>query len=311
MARNGRRRESTVDEQRAVLHLRRAVAGDEARVREIAAQIWEGHDYTGEAFAAWVSEPGGELVVAQRGDTVVGYAHRKTLVPGYVWFEGIRVDPVYEGGGVAKAITRYLVEAARADGASAIGLSTYIDNAASMHIVERMGFSRVASFVFFEARPDAAVRSLAKRSARCEAIPLPEAIRFVTESRFLSAAAGRVPHGWTFFPFARDPHRALSEGRELLGIRRAGELIALAVVARSLQHDGELAIDFLDGACDGLTELVKHLLFLARPEDVVQAMLPQAGDVHTPALEVFVELGIPSWNDLSPDVFVYERIESR
>lgn len=300
-----------MDERETAVRLRRAVRSDEARVREIAAQIWEGHDYTGEAVAAWLEATDGEVVVALRGEKIVGYAHRKTLVPGYAWLEGIRVDPAHEGGGVAKAITQYFVDAARSEGMGAIGLSTYIDNAASIHIVEKTGFSRVASFVFFEARPDAVVRRAAKRSPRCEPIPLAEAIAFVAGSRFLSVGRGRLPRGWTFYPFVRDPYRALSEGREFFGIRAAGELVCLAVVSRSLQHDGELAIDFVDGEEDATAELIRHVLALARPQDVIQAMIPKSHAEQAPALDLLTDLGFPSWNGLAPDVFVYERLESR
>jgi len=300
-----------VDMEETTLRLRRAVAADEERVREISAKIWEGHDYTGGAFAAWLSEKDGEVIVALRGTQIVGFAHRRMLLPDYAWFDGIRVDPAHKGGGVAKAITRHFMEAARSEGADAIGLSTYIENEASMHIVEQAGFSRVASFVLLEARPDAAARSAARGSNRCEPIPSAEAIPFVSASRFLCTARGHLPHGWTFYPFARDPHLALRQGQELIGIRDCGRLVGLAAISRSLQHDGELAIDFIEAEGEALEELARHVLSLARPGDVVQAVCPKVGDERAPALDVLAELGVPSWNALAPDVFVYERVEPR
>jgi len=289
--------------------LRRAVAADERWIRQISARIWDGHDYTGGVFSAWLSEDDGEVVVAVRDGRVVGYAHRKLILPGYAWFEGIRVDPAYEGGGVARAITRHLVEAARSDGARAMGLSTYIENAASMHIVETMGFSRIASFVFLEARPESDVRSTAQPSGRCQVVAPDEAMAFARGSRFLDASGGRLPRGWTFYPYAPEPRRALVEGHELIGIRDRGRLVALSAIARSLQFDGEMAIDFLEGSDEALEELVRHLLALARPGDVVQAMLPRSDGAEAPALGVLARLGFPSWNGLAPDVFVYERVE--
>ncbi len=280
-------------------------------MREISSQIWGGHDYTAGAFEAWLSDEGGEFVVALRGAQVVGFAHRTTLLPGYAWFEGIRVDSAHEGAGVAKAITRHLVEEALAAGAGTIGLSTYVDNQASMHIAEAMGFSRVASFVFLEAPPDAPARAATRRSHRAEPIPTQEAVAFVCGSQFLRVANGRLPHGWMFYPFARDPRRVLSQGQELIGIRQAGRLVALALVSRSLQHEGELAIDFIEGDAGAAEELARHVLHLVRDGGVVQGMAPRAVAAQAPSLSLLVDLGFRPWNDLAPDVFVYERIAGR
>jgi len=290
---------------RASIVLRRATAADKDRILEISSQIWDGDDYVGTVFDDWLADARGEVAVALIEGEIVGFAHLSYLLPGYAWMEGIRTDPARRNKGAARAINDYLVAQA-ARGADRIGLSTYIDNEASIHIIESSGFTRTASFIYFEAELDAAVRTEGRPSERAAIVSRDEAIEFIRKSEFLAVSNGFLPHGWKFYPFRRDPQASLGWERDLIGIRESGRLAALASVARLPQLDGRLQLNFLDGAAGAVEELTYHVLHLAREARVVEVMVPKNSSREAPCLSVFKHIGFEAWNGFVPDVFVYE-----
>jgi RimJ/RimL family protein N-acetyltransferase len=287
--------------------LRKAVATDKERIAEISSQIWEGDDYVANVFDDWFADPHGEVIVATLDDILIGFARRTYLLPGYAWFEGIRTDPAYRNRGAAKAITRHFLDTVKKENAERIGLSTYIDNEASLHIIAANGFTRVASYVYLEADPDAPVRRVGRPSNRIVEVAPREAIPFINGSDFLQVAHGHFPHGWKFYPFKRDPGAVLAKMRHSFGIRESGRLLGLLCVGRSLRHEGEYTIDFIDGEPEAIEELLVHALHLARDYRVVELMAPKSEGKESPALPILHKLGFESWNDFQADVFVYER----
>ncbi len=287
--------------------LRKAVATDKDRIADISSQIWEGDDYVAGVFDDWLADSHGEVVVATLDDVLIGFARRTYLLPGYAWFEGIRTDPAYHNTGAAKAITRHFLDAVREENAERIGLSTYIDNEASLHIIAANGFTRAASYVYLEAGPDAPVRRTGYPSKRVVEVSSEEAISFIRNSDFLKVAQGHFPHGWKFYPFTRDPGAVLSKMEALIGIREAGHLSGLLCAGQPLRHEGEYTIDFIDGTPEAIEELLVHALHLARDQRVVELMAPKWKTKEAPALPILRKLGFESWNDFEADVFVYER----
>ena len=287
--------------------LRKAVATDKERIADISSQIWEGDDYVASVFDDWLADPQGEVVVATLDEILIGFARRTYLLPGYAWFEGIRTDPAYCNTGAAKAITRHFLDAVREENADRIGLSTYIDNAASLHIIAANGFTRAASYVYLEAGPDAPVRRTGHLSKRVVEVSSEEAIPFIRNSDFLKVAQGHFPHGWKFYPFGRDPRAVVAKMRNLIGVRESGQLIGLLCAGHSLRHEGEYTIDFIDGAPEAIEELLVHALHLAQDYRVVELMAPKWKTKEAPALPILRKLGFESWNDFEADAFVYER----
>src|SRR5664279_4232242 len=90
---------------------------------------------------------GSEVTVADLNGSVIAFGRTVNLAPGYVWLEGIRTAAASQGHGAGKALTEYFIEKATREGAQRIGLSTYVDNLASIHIIEQHRFVRQASFI--------------------------------------------------------------------------------------------------------------------------------------------------------------------
>ncbi|MCD6135398.1 GNAT family N-acetyltransferase [Candidatus Bipolaricaulota bacterium] len=290
-----------------MITLREVTAADKPRITEISSQIWDGEDYVPDVLDDWLADPSGEVIVAIVDGKLISFARRSYLLPGYVWLEGARTDPAYRNSGAAQEISRYFLESARSEGADTIGLSTYIDNEASIHIIEKNGFHKVASYVYLEAGRDAPIRREGQSSSRvCEVTP-EDAISFIRNSKFLRAAHGHFPNGWKFYPFERDPELVLSKMEHVLGIKEEGKLTGLLCLAGSLRRDGECTIAFIDGQSDAVEDLLRHTLHLASAAHHVAIMVPRSNEATPEALPILQQIGFTAWNEFDPDVFVYER----
>ncbi len=290
-----------------MITLRKAIPSDKTRITEISSQIWDGKDYIPEVLNNWLDDPNGEVIVAIADGKLISFARRSYLLSGYAWFEGARTDPAYRNSGVFQEISRYFLDAVRREGADGIGLSTHIDNGASIHIIEKNGFRKVASYVYLEAERSAAVRREGRPSSRVFEVTTEEAIPFIRNSEFLRAAHGHFPHGWKFYPFERDPKLILSKMEHLLGIQESDRLIGLLCVGESLRQEQEFTIDFVDGRVGTVEELLRHAIHLAAEYRVVEMMVPKDEAAQAPAIPILERMGFAAWNEFIPDVFLYER----
>ncbi len=99
---------------------------------------------TPDAFTFYVQT--GCSFVAEESGALVGYVmaqtlHHFDLEPLAVWVEDISVQPAQHRRGVASALYRTLHDWARAAGATVILAGIHIDNAASLALHRRVGFT--------------------------------------------------------------------------------------------------------------------------------------------------------------------------
>jgi len=284
------------------MEVRRARPADRQRILDISAQIWDGYDYVPLMLDEWLAGTAGELLVAALDGGVAAFSYRTWVADGHAWLQGIRTDAALRGKGLGRALTERSIERAWADGARRIGLSTYIDNQASMHIVESFGFRRMASFVYLEG--DLPGRSEPEDTG---VVPLSdgEAIRVIGRSDYLAAANGRFPWEWKFLSFDWSPRAAIAWAPYRIGIRRDGEVVSALCASPGSTHSHAAFLSFLDGEPDDLLALLRHAqadLGAAKWE----AMVPKDGDRGARALAVLRDSGLQSWSGFSEDVFSYE-----
>ena len=288
------------------LILRPLVPEDRSRVLEISAQIWDGEDYVPGVFAQWMRESDGEAIGAVLDGVLIAFAHRTWLHPGIAWLEGIRADAAYRGQGAGKAITEHFIEGAKRDGAERICLSTYIDNEASIHIIEAYGFSRVASFALLEKEIAASAASDSPHP-RIVTVEEDEAIGFISSSEFLQLAHARFPRGWRFFPFETDPEAAVARLKTRWGIRMDGKLRALACLRQGEDETGPFTLNFLDGDPESVRILL-HEIHRRYSGRRVEVMVPSDGERTPVLLGALQEAGYTTWDDYAAAVFVYEML---
>ncbi|MEW5825268.1 MAG: GNAT family N-acetyltransferase [Candidatus Bipolaricaulota bacterium] len=286
------------------LEVRRARVADKERIVAIASQIWDGGDYVPAVIDDWLACSRGELLVAEIDGTVAAFAQRTWLAAGHAWLQGIRADPALRGRGAGRALTQALVEACDRDGARRIGLSTYIDNLESIHLVESFGFVRRASFSYVEGTSEV------PGAAPLGDIDVPsdaEFEAFVRASTFLRAARGRFPSEWRFLEFDWEPRVALGWAPHRFALRRDGRIVAALCASYPARADMQGAfLSFLEGSREDVAALLAHAV---RQLEVPgwEAMIPAPDGDASPILATLRELGFTSWRDFTPDSFCYER----
>lgn len=291
---------------RMPLVVRNAVAADSPRIVAISAQIWDGHDYVPDVLGRWLADRRGEVLVAEIDGTVAAFAYRTWLADGHAWLQGIRADPALQGRGAGRALTGELVERCRRDGARRIGLSTYVDNEASIHLIESFGFQRKASFVYLEGPRVTTAEASGNAGGEAVRVSEEELAAFIRQSAFLRVACGRFPSEWRFIELAREPGVALGWAPYRLGVRRGGRLTSALCASYPGRPDQDGAfLSFLEGDPRDAAAL------LARAADDLEApsweaMIPKKSSEEAPALAMLRALGFTSWNAFVEDAFSYE-----
>lgn len=289
--------------------IRTARLADRERILAISSRIWEGDDFVPRVIDEWLLMRNSEVAVADLNGSVIAFARTQTLSPGYVWLEGIRTDPAEQGHGAGKALTEYFIEKAGREGARRIGLSTYVENYASIHIVEHYGFERQASFVLAEASFGSPARTAAALSPAVSPVNFDEARAWILGSAAIARSNGFLPQGWKFWPVARPDGPAWPHFDKAIGLRAdGGSLRSLLVVCQPDHGPREITIDFADGPLEDFDILVRHALALYPGVKTIQAMIPTPDETAAGLLQTVTALEFDVWRHGEPDVFVYERV---
>lgn len=133
------------------LNFRPIQPADKPRLLEIAAQIWEGHDYLPNIFDAWIADPDHCFEGMELAGQLVGCGGILAFDATRGWLEGLRIDPAMQKRGLGRVMVRHVLTVARERGFQNLSFSTYFKNAASIRTSESFGFRRVASYTNLEA----------------------------------------------------------------------------------------------------------------------------------------------------------------
>ncbi len=91
-------------------------------------------------FAIFPEETKGEIFVAERGETIVGWGARENE-PNYM--SDLWVHPDHQGKGVGRALLLHLCEVMASEGLAIARLDTHAGNEGAIRLYERCGFSIV------------------------------------------------------------------------------------------------------------------------------------------------------------------------
>lgn len=130
--------------------VRKAEWSDREAILAISAQIWGGSDYIPSVLDKWMKSDTGVLWVAESEGVVAGFSKMTFLSNNRCWMEGIRVDPAHRGKGIGKVLTQFQLEEAKRRGFTSCGLSSYVENYESLHIIKQNGFQETARFKFYD-----------------------------------------------------------------------------------------------------------------------------------------------------------------
>jgi GNAT superfamily N-acetyltransferase len=118
---------------------------------ELTRTIWDGHDYVPKVWAEWLSDPEGQLAVAEWQGRVVGLGKLTRLSPRDWWLEGLRTHPELEGRGIAARLHEHLLGLWLETGSGTLRLATASFRLPIQHLCERTGFEKMGEFSSFGA----------------------------------------------------------------------------------------------------------------------------------------------------------------
>lgn len=123
---------------------RPARPADTEAVQNFLPGIWNGEDYVPQVWDAWLRSRKGLLVVAEYAGQTAGLGRLRDLGWGEWWMEGLRVDPQFQGLGIASRLHEYLLERWQESNGSVIRLATHARRQAVRHLCQRTGFQDIA-----------------------------------------------------------------------------------------------------------------------------------------------------------------------
>ena len=124
--------------------MRAVIPSDREDVMEISRHTWGGHDYIPHVFDDWMSDSDSRVVGIEVDGHIVALDNLRLVDAGRTgWMEGLRVHPRYRKKGLAKILTKQLVEMGTALGVARLRYTTGTDNIASLRLAEYVGMHRV------------------------------------------------------------------------------------------------------------------------------------------------------------------------
>jgi GNAT superfamily N-acetyltransferase len=129
-----------------VVACRPALPKDTPDVMALTSQIWDGHDYVPHAWQEWLDDPQGILAVAEYAGRVVGLAKLSSYGDDQWWLQGLRVDPEYQGRGIASRLHHYILDYWERRCGGALRLATSSARLPVHHLCEQTGFRKVGEY---------------------------------------------------------------------------------------------------------------------------------------------------------------------
>jgi RimJ/RimL family protein N-acetyltransferase len=281
-------------------------SADKPSVVSMSSRIWDGDDYLPYVFDDWVKDREGLFEAVLEEGRLVGCGKLSFLTPTDAWLEGLRKDPASGVTGVGAAVgRRFLSVLAGRRGITSVRFSTYVENAASISLFERLGFRRILALsnkVWDGARgaPPAPAAGAVRITRDREAVE-----RFVERSGYFQATGGLMCEGWRAYPYIPELffRRYVERGacRTVVG---GGRVRGLAAWVRDTRLPyPHCKVVFLDGEDEQTRDalLADLISSLGEERRQVEVMLPRI-----PRLRGwFADRGFASWKH-EDDFLVYD-----
>lgn len=280
--------------------IRKATREDKEGILGISRYIWEGDDYIPYIVDRWIGDENGEFTVVENEEKkVVGFVKMDLLRKGEYWLQGIRVHPDFRGEGLGKLMTEYLINTIKSRGYKTIELSTYVENEESIHIIEKYGFKKKASFKIFYINQKKAVEG----AKGYEPAGSFDEVKGILDSVEMKAAKGYLSFDWIFVRADEELLRKLFDRKEIYVLREDGEIKSTIILSNYMSKDDSIFLSYADGE-EHYADAVGYAInmFSMEDRDALSIMAPNVDGIKKAA-----ELaGMEKFSDRETDVFVYE-----
>jgi GNAT superfamily N-acetyltransferase len=232
---------------------RPALPRDTADVKEFCKRIWDGHDYVQYVWDEWLSDPEGILAVAEYAGHAVGCGKVSLSAPGQWWFQGLRVDPTYQGLKIGSRIHAYIDEWWLEHGDGVARLMTGSLRVKVHHLCEKLGYTKILEVKELEAK------SLDEACTSFQAVQkgeIPVALKTAQDSPVIELSLGLFDLGWDVIQPTEDILAFIQQqdmafwwrGREGLLLAwdddsEEGKVLGLGLPACSLESLPEMLLD--------------------------------------------------------------------
>ena len=282
--------------------IRPAKQQDREIITKISANAWETHgdyDYISLVIDEWLADRQGQLVVAEMQGQLVGCAKLSVIDDNVAWLEGLRVARNKQGLGIGKELQRYFTD--QIDDFSAIRLSTFIGNEASLHIINKQGFSEMARFTVYEALATASEKSF---EPIVQLVDADEVWHFI-DHKTLFQSNNFVGCGWVFKQLNPRLLHKLLKSQSGYGIYSDGQLQALMLLSDHHCKECGYSINYLQYSsmedANLLLEFAKHKS-AAKSIKKVLTMCPDSPSLR----KLFLSHQFYSYTEDINNVFVFE-----
>jgi GNAT superfamily N-acetyltransferase len=246
------------------LELRPATPEDREAVLAFCQHTWKWGDYIEYVWDEWLHDKQGVLLVATFDHQPVGIAHLQMLTATEAWLEGLRVDPAHRHHGIATALQQTMLAEAMRRGATVARLMTESTNTASLSMLERSPFRRVAAFAPFKALPQTI---LPKRRYGLETPQLAtladidDIIDYLNVSNTFPAIGGLYYYAFRAYSISDTLLAAKIAAQQVYILRRWERLDGLAIAE---VRDGRQGLQLSLGYIDGTTESISLIAYALR-----------------------------------------------
>ncbi len=122
------------------IQLRLANKDDIPDIIKVCEKIWEGNDYILNVINRWFEDKDAYHFVLEYDGKITHFERLKVQSNKAGWVEGLRGDPDYQGKGLAKKISQYIVDFAKSIKLKTLRAVTYFKNDASICLTIRVGY---------------------------------------------------------------------------------------------------------------------------------------------------------------------------
>lgn len=285
---------------------RRVCSRDKARIIEISSTIWEGHDYIPNIIDQWIADDRGEFTMIIDEDQIVGFGKLTFTNPGIGWLEGLRVAPEVRSKGYAKELTRYYIEKGQKLGFKKLRLSTYYENYASIHIIEKFGFHKIADFFQAEREVDQNKRvETDVLQARYNSSDYQDLQRLFLNSPAQQVVKNQLGFGWLFKELNEDELLKAIKRGDIYYLKDSDQVTGAIWVYPDQIKDNAYYIVMASGSDEAINTLLTwtHQDAHRRGFDLMAAMIPEEKWMKS----IFRNQGFKHWEDRQEEnVFIYE-----
>jgi len=176
-----------------VVVCRPALPSDRADVLEFTKFIWDGHDYIRYVWDEWFNDPDGILAAALYGGHCVGIAKVSLSAPGQWWFQGLRVDPNYQGLKIGSHLHEYVDDWWLAYGDGVARLMTSSLRVKVHHLCEKLGYHKVLEVKELET---SALDEECVSFKPVQKNEISAALKFAQNSAVMALSGGVLDLGW-------------------------------------------------------------------------------------------------------------------